>query len=83
MREAAVFGVDRATGLPVLCAAVVPSAPMDPQAFHRRCRDKLGPWAPTAIMHVEELPRNEMGKVQRTELAAAVLAHKGWTGSAG
>ncbi len=83
VREAAVFGVDRAAGLPVLCAAVVPSAPMDAQAFHRRCGDKLGQWAPVVILHVEELPRNEMGKVQRSDLAAAVLAHKGWNRSAG
>lgn len=78
VQEAAVFEVERGLGLPVLCAAVVASAPMDVEAYHRRCREQLGARAPVIIMHLAELPRNEMGKVRRTELAAAVLVHKGW-----
>lgn len=83
VQEAAVFGVERGAAPAVLCAAVVPSAGLDAEAYHRRCRDKLGAWAPTVIMHLPRLPRNDMGKVQRAELVAAVIHHKGWKASAG
>lgn len=78
VREVAVFGVARPTAPLALCAAVVPSAPVDPQAYHRRCLEHLGTRTPMVIMQLPELPRNEMGKVQRAELVAAVLRHKGW-----
>ncbi len=78
VREVAVFGVARPDAPLALCAAVVPSATLDAQAYHRRCREHLGTRTPMVIMHLPELPRNEMGKVQRAELVAAVLHHKGW-----
>jgi len=77
VQEAAVFAVERGA-LPVLCAAVVPSATMNAEAYHQRCRARLGTRTPVVIMHLAELPRNEMGKVRRADLAAAVLEHKKW-----
>lgn len=68
LREVTVFGVPDATGSPVVCAAIVPNAPLDREAFHALCRERLGARAPVFIMHLKELPRNAMGKVQRTEL---------------
>lgn len=69
LRDAAVFGVDAAGGRTVVCAAVVADAPLDADEFHARCRERLGTRAPAFIMHLKELPRNAMGKVQRSELA--------------
>lgn len=69
LREVAVFGVRDDNGVAVVCAAIVPNVPLDGDAFHARCRDRLGARAPALIMHLKELPRNAMGKVQRSELA--------------
>ena len=69
LREVAVFGAHDAKGLTVVCAAIVPNAAIDADEFHARCRERLGRGAPSFIMHMRELPRNAMGKVQRIELA--------------
>lgn len=73
VQEVAVFAVEHGGGLPAVCAAVVPGSTIDADAYHQRCRERLGANAPALIVHVRELPRNAMGKVQRAELAAAVL----------
>ena len=78
LREAAVFGAPDDSGMVVLCAAIVPNAPLLADEFHARCRKRLGAQAPVFIMHLRELPRNAMGKVQRNELARmAVDASRG------
>lgn len=69
LREVAVFTAHDDKGLTAVCAAIVPNAPLDANDFHTRCRERLGARAPVFIMHMRELPRNAMGKVQRTELA--------------
>ena len=74
LAEVAVFGVPDDDGVPVVCAAVVPAARFDADAFHARCRERLGPKAPALIMHMRELPRNANGKVLRSELVRIALA---------
>jgi acyl-coenzyme A synthetase/AMP-(fatty) acid ligase len=74
LREAAVFSAPDATGMAVLCAAIVGVAPINGEAFHERCRAKLGRFSPALIMHLQALPRNAMGKVLRTELSRMALA---------
>ena len=73
LREAAVFGVHDDHGRTVVCAAVVPNGTLDADEFHARCREQLGSRAPVFVMHLRELPRNAMGKVQRNELARMAL----------
>lgn len=73
VQEVAAFAVDHGAGLPSVCAAVVPADTMNADAYHQRCRERLGNNAPALIVHVKELPRNAMGKVQRNDLARMVL----------
>jgi acyl-coenzyme A synthetase/AMP-(fatty) acid ligase len=73
VQEVAVFAVEHGAGVPSVCAAVVPAAAMDADAYHQRCRERLGASAPALIVHLPELPRNAMGKVQRNDLAKMVL----------
>jgi acyl-coenzyme A synthetase/AMP-(fatty) acid ligase len=73
LREAAVFGVTNDEGHTVMCAAVVPNAQLDADVFHARCQERLRGRAPAFVMQLPELPRNAMGKVQRTELVRMAL----------
>lgn len=73
LREVAVFGVPDANGLTRICAAIVPASSVDANAFHLRCRERLGTSAPVVIMHMQELPRNATGKVLRNELARMAI----------
>jgi acyl-CoA synthetase (AMP-forming)/AMP-acid ligase II len=77
LAEVAVFGVPGDDGIAVVCAAVVPAARFDADAFHARCRERLGLKAPALIMHMRELPRNANGKVLRSELVRIALASDG------
>ncbi|MCC6197896.1 MAG: long-chain fatty acid--CoA ligase, partial [Burkholderiales bacterium] len=81
LREVAVFGALDDNGVAAVCAAFVPNAPLDTDAFHARCRERLSGGAPAFLMQMQELPRNAMGKVQRTELARmageAIRARRG------
>lgn len=80
VREVAVFGVPDGAGFTSVCAAVVPIGPIDADAFHARCRERLGADAPIFIVHMSELPRNANGKVLRNELARiAVEANRAKT----
>jgi len=74
LSEVAVFGVPGDDGVPVVCAAVVPAARFDADAFHARCRERLGLKAPALIMHMRELLRNANGKVLRSELVRIAIA---------
>lgn len=73
LREAAVFSAN-VGGTRALCAAIVPTAPLDADTFHALCRERLGGKAPDLIVHVRQLPRNAMGKVLRGELERILLA---------
>ena len=81
LREVAVFGALDDKGLTAVCAAIVPNTLIDVNEFHARCRERLRSGAPAFILHMRELPRNAMGKVQRTELARiAVETHRSLRG---
>lgn len=74
LREVAVFGAAADGGPAVICAAIVPIAPLHADTFHERCRERLGALAPALIMHVGALPRNANGKVLRHELTMMAVA---------
>jgi acyl-CoA synthetase (AMP-forming)/AMP-acid ligase II len=68
--DAAVVGVpdERLGEVPV---AFVAGSPIAPAALEALCREHLVAYkVPVAFHHVEHLPRSEIGKVQRSELAA-------------
>jgi acyl-coenzyme A synthetase/AMP-(fatty) acid ligase len=73
VQEVAVFAVEHGAGVPSVCAAVVAAGALDADAYHQRCRERLGLNAPAVIVHLKELPRNAMGKVQRNDLARMLL----------
>lgn len=73
VREAAVFQADLGQGLQV-CAAVVVEGEVSADDLSQRIRDRLGLLAPQQVRIVPELPRNEMGKVVRRELAGQFAA---------
>ncbi|MBL8363414.1 MAG: long-chain fatty acid--CoA ligase [Rubrivivax sp.] len=66
--EAAAYAMQTADGRPLLVAAVVCSDPWEPAPVLQRCRRELGQRAPSHLVRVRQLPRNEMGKVLRREL---------------
>jgi acyl-coenzyme A synthetase/AMP-(fatty) acid ligase len=69
VREVAVFGAAADGGVTVICAAIVPTAPLDADTYHQSCRERLGALAPALIVHMRALPRNSNGKVLRDKLA--------------
>jgi acyl-coenzyme A synthetase/AMP-(fatty) acid ligase len=71
--EAAVFGAKDRDEREILFAAVVLRGAVDEQALIRHCEEQVGRPVPRRIITVRELPRNEMGKVVKHELAAAVM----------
>jgi acyl-CoA synthetase (AMP-forming)/AMP-acid ligase II len=73
LRDVAVFALRSDAAVPAIGAAIVPATPLDPDGFHALCRTQLGPWAPDFILHLRELPRNENGKVLRSELVRIAL----------
>lgn len=73
--EAAVFSVTDAFGIGVLWAAYVSSAPIDESALRDHCAQKLSEAIrPRRFIRVDELPRNETGKLDRSILESAVNA---------
>jgi long-chain acyl-CoA synthetase len=73
LRDVAVFALRKDGQVTAVGAAIVPTAPLDPQGFQALCRKHLGPWTPNFILHLDELPRNENGKVQRDELVRIAI----------
>lgn len=73
LREVAVFGASADDGVTVICAAIVPTAPLHADTYHERCRERLGALAPVLIMHMQALPRNANGKVLRHQLATMAV----------
>jgi acyl-CoA synthetase (AMP-forming)/AMP-acid ligase II len=67
--EAAAFAVpDAATGMQEIWVAIVQKNPVDTDALHGLCVQRLGQKAPKSFLLVKELPRNENGKVLRDQL---------------
>ena len=74
VRDAAVVGApdDRLGEVPV--AFVVSDTPVDPSSLAALCREHLVPYkVPTAFHRVDALPRNDVGKLLRRELAARTV----------
>lgn len=76
--ECAVFGAPDADLGEQVVAAVVPADPASPPAreeLARYCRERLAAYKrPRSIHFVAALPRNAMGKVQKHELKAMLVA---------
>lgn len=81
--EAAAFGAKNPGGLEELCIAVVGKKKLDIDALNTFCRERLGYDAPARIFQVPQMPRNEMGKVLREELARMAQQQAQRTGPAG
>jgi acyl-coenzyme A synthetase/AMP-(fatty) acid ligase len=77
VREAAAFGVPDSLGLTRIWAAMVVDRPVDGAALHAFCVARLGNVAPKHVMKMDTLPRNESGKILRTELARIAAAAHG------
>ena len=73
VREVAAFGAAAEGGATVICAAIVPTAPIHADTYHQRCRERLGALAPALIMHLRALPRNANGKVLRHNLTKMAI----------
>jgi acyl-CoA synthetase (AMP-forming)/AMP-acid ligase II len=72
--EAAAFGVPDDMGITRVWAAIVPNGRVDMSAVHALCRERLRMRAPTSILQMEALPRNEAGKVLRDVLRKRAMA---------
>ena len=71
--EAAVFAAAPDRGPPALFAAAVLRTAVDEKDLIAHCRSRVGPmYAPVRIFFVEQLPRNDAGKLLRRELAQRV-----------
>ena len=78
--DVCVAGVpDRRVGeLPWAWIVTARGATVDPDALAARCREHLAPYAvPARFVMVEELPRNDVGKVLRKDLVAKAKAELG------
>jgi acyl-CoA synthetase (AMP-forming)/AMP-acid ligase II len=67
---------DRRVGeVPWAWVVLAPGATLDPDALAQRCRDRLAPYAvPVRFLAVDELPRNDVGKVLRRVLVDEAVA---------
>lgn len=72
VRDAAAFGIDHPDRPTEICAAVVSAQPIDTAALLETCRRILLSRAPHRIVRVEQIPRNQMGKVLLRELRQLV-----------
>ena len=71
MRDLAAFAFTK-DGVDEMCIAVVPGAGFDQEAL-RAAYVRAFPRCPVPrVVRVDAIPRNEMGKVQRKQLRAAV-----------
>ena len=81
MREALAFAVPSELGIDEVWALVVPASSLDEDALQRFCWEKL-PHAqvPLRFITVADLPRTEIGKLDRHRLNAIVRGLRGSTG---
>ncbi|MGA8588716.1 MAG: hypothetical protein WB803_05440 [Pseudolabrys sp.] len=81
VREALAFAVPGELGIDEVWALVVPASSLDEDALLRFCWEKL-PHAqvPLRFITVADLPRTEIGKLNRHRLNAIVRGLRGSTG---
>jgi acyl-coenzyme A synthetase/AMP-(fatty) acid ligase len=60
--------------VPSVGIAVVASGPIDQQSLAARCRGLVPPQLALHVVQLDAIPRNEMGKILRRELAARICA---------
>jgi acyl-CoA synthetase (AMP-forming)/AMP-acid ligase II len=75
--DMAVFSAGAEAGGERACVAVVATQGFSEQELQRRCREAYPNLPAMRIFPVERIPRNEMGKVQRSELAALLAGAQG------
>ncbi|HVX57374.1 MAG TPA: hypothetical protein VHA37_06590, partial [Candidatus Saccharimonadales bacterium] len=68
VRDCAAFGVPDSIGGEQVWAAFVADHDVDLAALSAHCASKLGIRAPGRLLQVANLPRNEAGKILRSEL---------------
>ena len=73
VRDAAAFEVERRPGIPEVGLAVVADPGCDLRELDSFLRAQFRVGHPTAFWQVAEVPRNRMGKVERSTLAGAFL----------
>ncbi len=76
VRQAAVFAMAAADGAGQLAAALVLAADCDHSALADHCRQVLGFHDAERVLLLDELPRNELGKVLRGELRRLAAARR-------
>jgi acyl-CoA synthetase (AMP-forming)/AMP-acid ligase II len=82
--EAAAFAAPNAYGNNEVCAVVVAREKIDEQMLRGHCESRIPrPFAPTKFIFLDELPHNEMGKLDRSRLQEIVQQFVGDTGSPG
>ncbi|MBX9776090.1 MAG: acyl--CoA ligase [Xanthobacteraceae bacterium] len=67
--ECAAFASPNGLGNKEVMAVVVANGPVDELLVRSHCAEKLGLFAPVKFVWAERLPRNPMGKVDRSRLA--------------
>jgi acyl-coenzyme A synthetase/AMP-(fatty) acid ligase len=73
--QAAVIGVPNSLGIDELWALIVPRSPLDIVALRAHCQQRLPPlFCPVRFVTVDQLPRNENGKIDRPRLMELALA---------
>jgi acyl-coenzyme A synthetase/AMP-(fatty) acid ligase len=69
VHQAAAFNVANELGVDELWALIVPKSPLDEKALRGHCEQKLPrSFVPIRFVTVDELPVNDMGKVERQRL---------------
>jgi acyl-coenzyme A synthetase/AMP-(fatty) acid ligase len=77
VREAAVCGVEDASGLEKLWIAIVPSGQIDPVQIKQSLAEHQDVGiAPEEVFLLKELPRGDLGKIQKVKLREMLLALK-------
>ena len=76
VKEAAAFAVKTTSDLPQICVFVVTDGPFDPGDVIRHCTERSRVITPTVVRVVDELPRNETGKIMYDRLRKQVTGEQ-------
>ena len=72
--DAAVFARPNELGVVEVCAVVTGVGAMDPEAVRTHCARSLAPdFVPARVVQVAQIPRNDMGRIERESLQRLVL----------